>query len=172
MEITIRKFSSHKEMKEDEYRYWQSVPASERIAAAWELSIDQYRMKDIQPYGPGLRRIAVRSKRTQGALCRGRRLRNRVYAQPRATKDLDIFIDKSSENAKAVYAALAEYGAPLADITPQDFENPRSILRLGVPPLAVDILQTIDGVDSIQFGLLVRNIQLTALPPATSQPTT
>ena len=70
-----------------------------------------------------------------------------VHAQPRATKDLDVFIDRRADNAKAVYAALASYGAPLAGITPQDFENPASILRLGVPPIAVDILQSIDGVD-------------------------
>ena len=63
MEITIRKFSSFQEMKDDEYRYWQSVPASERLAAAWELSVELYRMKGIQPDGSGLRRVAVRSER-------------------------------------------------------------------------------------------------------------
>jgi predicted nucleotidyltransferase len=70
-----------------------------------------------------------------------------VHAQPRATKDLDIFIDRRPDNAKAVFAALAAYGAPLQDTTPEDFENPNSILRLGVPPICVDILQKIDGVD-------------------------
>jgi Nucleotidyl transferase of unknown function (DUF2204) len=70
-----------------------------------------------------------------------------VHAQPRATKDLDIFIDRRPDNAKAIFAALAAYGAPLQDTTPEDFENPNSILRLGVPPICVDILQKIDGVD-------------------------
>ena len=70
-----------------------------------------------------------------------------VHAQPRATKDLDVFIARTTDNAKAVYRALAAYGAPLSGITPDDFQNPSSILRLGVPPIAVDILQHIDGVD-------------------------
>lgn len=70
-----------------------------------------------------------------------------VHAQPRATKDLDVFIDRSPENAQAVYAALADYGAPLGDATPEDFERPTSVLRLGVPPVCVDIMQSIDGVD-------------------------
>jgi hypothetical protein len=70
-----------------------------------------------------------------------------VHAQPRSTKDLDVFIDRSPENALAVYAALAAYGAPLQGISPKDFERPTSIVRLGVPPVCVDILQQIDGVD-------------------------
>jgi len=70
-----------------------------------------------------------------------------VHAQPRATKDLDVFIDRSPDNARAVYAALAEFGAPLGDTKPEDFENPTSILRLGVPPVCVEIMQHIDGLD-------------------------
>jgi hypothetical protein len=70
-----------------------------------------------------------------------------VHAQPRATKDLDIFIDRRADNAKAVYAALAAYGAPLGDTAPEDFEKPNSVLRLGVPPICVDILPSIDGID-------------------------
>ena len=70
-----------------------------------------------------------------------------VHAQPRATKDLDIFIDRRPDNARAVFAALAAFGAPLENTKPEDFENPNSILRLGVPPVCVDILQNIDGID-------------------------
>ncbi len=70
-----------------------------------------------------------------------------VHAQPRGTKDINVCIDRSPQNALAVYAALAEYGAPLEGITPEDFEKPTSVVRLGVPPVCVDILQQIDGVD-------------------------
>lgn len=70
-----------------------------------------------------------------------------VHAQPRATKDLDVFIDRKHENAKAVYAALAEFGAPMEGVRPEDFEEPTLVTRLGVPPVCVDILQSIDGVD-------------------------
>jgi hypothetical protein len=39
-----------------------------------------------------------------------------LHGQPRATKDLDLFIKADPTNAKAVYAALVAFGAPLADI--------------------------------------------------------
>lgn len=69
-----------------------------------------------------------------------------VHAQPRVTKDLDIFIDLSPENAQAVYNALANFGAPLEDVQATDFLIPTSILRIGVPPICVEIMQQIDGV--------------------------
>jgi hypothetical protein len=69
------------------------------------------------------------------------------YAQPRATKDLDIFIGPDLKNAAVVWRALARFGAPVGDITPQDLAEPGSIFRIGTPPIAVDILRDIDGVD-------------------------
>jgi hypothetical protein len=69
-----------------------------------------------------------------------------VHAQPRVTKDLDIFIEMSETNAAAVYRALASFGAPMDDISTEDFLKPTSVVRIGVPPVAVDILQNIDGI--------------------------
>jgi len=42
-----------------------------------------------------------------------------IHAQPRATKDLDLFIQPDAENAKAVFAALAAFGAPLSGLKPE-----------------------------------------------------
>ena len=70
-----------------------------------------------------------------------------VYAEPRATKDLDIFIKADQENAEAVFRALAAYGAPLAGYSPADFADGGSWFQMGQPPLRIDILQQIDGVD-------------------------
>ncbi|SRR5579883_1380906 len=56
-----------------------------------------------------------------------------VHAQPRATKDLDIFIEPSPDNAKAVFAALAEFGAPLTDLRRRDFTDPNIFFRMGTP---------------------------------------
>lgn len=69
------------------------------------------------------------------------------HAQPRATKDLDIFIKADAENAHAVYAALVSFGAPLGGINPDDFADPEKFIRLGSEPVAVDLLPSIDGVD-------------------------
>lgn len=70
-----------------------------------------------------------------------------VHAQPRATKDLDIFIDRSATNAQAVYAALEAFGAPLGDVAVEDLQKPNFVIRFGVPPICIDIITGIDGVN-------------------------
>ena len=69
------------------------------------------------------------------------------HAQPRATKDIDLFIKADAANAQATYAALASFGAPLDNIQVEDLANPRNFIRFGRQPRAVDILPGIDGVD-------------------------
>jgi predicted nucleotidyltransferase len=68
-----------------------------------------------------------------------------VHAEPRATKDLDIFVRSDEENSKAVFRALAQYGAPLSGLTPSDFMD-GTTFQIGQPPARIDILQHIDGV--------------------------
>jgi len=70
------------------------------------------------------------------------------YSEPRSTKDIDLFIRSGVKNSEAVFRALAEFGAPLAGLTPADFrDNPTSVFQLGNTPARADILQSIDGVD-------------------------
>ena len=68
-----------------------------------------------------------------------------VHLEPRTTKDIDLWIRTDSENAKAVFQALAEFGAPLAGLSPADFTD-GTIFQMGQPPERIDILQRIDGV--------------------------
>jgi hypothetical protein len=70
-----------------------------------------------------------------------------VYAQPRATKDLDILVKPDAENAKAVYAALTQFGAPLEGLTFADFAERGPFFHMGREPVAVDILTEIPGVE-------------------------
>jgi predicted nucleotidyltransferase len=70
------------------------------------------------------------------------------YAEPRFTKDIDIFIRSSEKNSEAVFRALADFGAPIAGLTPADFrDEPTSIFQIGFSPARADILQSIDGVE-------------------------
>jgi hypothetical protein len=69
------------------------------------------------------------------------------HSQPRFTKDIDLFIKADPENAKAIYAALADFGAPLEGITPEDFTDRNSFFRFGREPKGFDILPAIPGVD-------------------------
>jgi hypothetical protein len=68
------------------------------------------------------------------------------HSQPRFTKDIDLFIEAAPANAKAVYDALAEFGAPLQGITSQDFTDRKSFFRFGRDPEGFDILPDIPGV--------------------------
>jgi hypothetical protein len=69
-----------------------------------------------------------------------------VHLEPRATKDIDLWIREDPENAKAVFQALAEFGAPIAGMTPDDFMD-GTIFQMGQPPERIDILQQVSGLD-------------------------
>lgn len=68
------------------------------------------------------------------------------HAQPRATKDLDIFLGPSADNAAAAYRALAQFGAPIEALKPEDLVEPGKFFRMGTPPVMVDIMPEISGV--------------------------
>jgi hypothetical protein len=69
------------------------------------------------------------------------------HAQPRYTKDLDFFIKADPANARAIYAALAEFGARLQGIRPEEFADRSSFFRFGRDPRSFDILPDLPGVD-------------------------
>lgn len=68
------------------------------------------------------------------------------YSEPRFTKDLDLFIATDRDNAKAVYAALKEFGAPLENLTSDDFTNEGYFYQMGRPPVRVDIMMSVPGI--------------------------
>jgi len=69
-----------------------------------------------------------------------------VHARPRMTKDLDLFIARDAENAARVYRALANFGAPLAGVTENDFTSDDLIYQMGRPPVRIDVITAIEGV--------------------------
>ena len=70
-----------------------------------------------------------------------------LHAQPRATKDLDILIKPDKANGAALFRALVKFGAPPEGLKPGDFAERGSFFRMGKPPVMVDILPEIAGVD-------------------------
>lgn len=69
-----------------------------------------------------------------------------AYGHVRATKDLDVWVKPSRENAEQVLAALSDFGAPLRDVTIDDLSKTGTIFQIGIPPLRIDIITEIDGV--------------------------
>ncbi|MDP9359990.1 MAG: nucleotidyltransferase family protein [Acidobacteriota bacterium] len=63
-----------------------------------------------------------------------------AYGEPRATKDLDIWVRPTDENARRVWAALAQYGAPLSNVAMSDFATPGITFQIGIAPYRIDIL--------------------------------
>jgi hypothetical protein len=68
------------------------------------------------------------------------------HGHPRYTKDLDVFIEPTAENAAALLRALADFGFGSAGLTANDFASPGRIVQLGVAPNRVDLMTAIDGV--------------------------
>ena len=64
MDKTIRKYASFDEMKGDEYRYWQSRPVHERVAAVAELTEEGYKLKGFKADAFRLQRTLVHFERT------------------------------------------------------------------------------------------------------------
>ena len=69
-----------------------------------------------------------------------------VHGRPRATGDLDIWVDATPQNAPRVMQALAAFGAPLAEIAEADFARPGVVYQIGVPPGRIDILTELTGL--------------------------
>ena len=69
-----------------------------------------------------------------------------LHGYVRATIDLDIWILADQENARKVYSALGEFGAPLAGVSPDDFAADGTIFQIGVAPCRIDVINKIDGV--------------------------
>ena len=73
-----------------------------------------------------------------------------AHSRPRATGDIDLWIEASPENARRVFRALAAFGAPMEDLDERTFFEPDIVFQIGVPPIRIDVLTGIDGVSFAQ----------------------
>jgi len=69
-----------------------------------------------------------------------------VHGRPRATGDLDVWVEPSPGNAARVMEALAAFGAPMGDVSEADFAAPGVVYQMGVPPGRIDILTALTGI--------------------------
>ena len=69
-----------------------------------------------------------------------------VHDRPRATGDLDLWVEPTPQNARSVLAALARFGAPSGALTARDLTTPGTVFQIGVVPRRIDILSSVDGV--------------------------
>ena len=69
-----------------------------------------------------------------------------AHGTPRATGDLDIWIQATPENAARVLQALKAFGVALFDVSIDDLVTPDTVFQIGLPPSRIDILSSISGV--------------------------
>ncbi|MGD1904585.1 MAG: DUF6036 family nucleotidyltransferase [Leptolyngbyaceae cyanobacterium] len=70
-----------------------------------------------------------------------------LHGYPRYTKDIDIWIEMSPDNASRLLKALKQFGFASLDLQAEDFMVPDQVIQLGYPPNRIDLLTTPDGVD-------------------------
>jgi len=68
------------------------------------------------------------------------------HGYPRATADMDIWIATHAQNTKKIVAALKEFGFDLPELSAELFQKEGQIIRMGVPPVRIEIATTISGV--------------------------
>ena len=69
------------------------------------------------------------------------------HGAPRFTGDIDFFVKPETNNAKKILAALDEFGFAELDISLEDLSTPKKVIQLGVPPVRIDIITSITGVE-------------------------
>jgi len=63
-----------------------------------------------------------------------------LHGRPRATGDMDVWVDATPENASRIMRALGTFGAPLVDVSESDFAQPGVVYQIGVAPGRIDLL--------------------------------
>jgi hypothetical protein len=85
-----------------------------------------------------------------------------VHGVPRATGDIDVWIERSPENAGRVWRALEAFGAPAATlgIRLADLQRPDMVVQIGLPPRRIDVLTDVTGLafDAAWAGRVVHRV--------------
>ena len=68
------------------------------------------------------------------------------HGRPRATGDLDVWVEATPTNAGRIMRALTAFGAPMRDVTDHDFTQQGTVFQLGVAPVRIDILTELTGL--------------------------
>ncbi len=87
-----------------------------------------------------------------------------AHGFPRATGDIDIFVNPSQANAEKVIQTLQDFGSPLDRVSTADFTAPGVVLQIGVAPRRIDILTEIDGVTFAEAAADREIVEVEGLP--------
>jgi len=69
------------------------------------------------------------------------------HSRPRATGDIDVWVEPTAANAARVFRALRAFGAPLQGLVEADLAQPEVVYQIGVPPRRIDLLTSLTGLN-------------------------
>jgi hypothetical protein len=69
------------------------------------------------------------------------------HGAPRFTGDIDLLVKPDAENARRILAALNDFGFGALNLNESDFTRQGNVVQLGVPPVRIDIVTSLTGVD-------------------------
>lgn len=70
-----------------------------------------------------------------------------LHGRPRATGDLDLWVEATPENAPRIIRALRAFGVPLREVTDADFSRPGIVFQIGLSPRRIDLLTELTGLN-------------------------
>lgn len=70
-----------------------------------------------------------------------------AHGHVRATKEMDVWVRPERSNAQKALKALSDFGTPLSDLTADDLSSKETVFQIGLPPLRIEIITDIDGVE-------------------------
>ncbi len=91
-----------------------------------------------------------------------------VHGVPRATGDIDIWIDRSPANVALVWRAMVAFGVPASalGVGPSDLETPETVIQIGLPPRRIDVLTDVTGLtfDSAWASRVLHRVDTIEVP--------
>jgi hypothetical protein len=145
--LWFRKCASFEEEAEADREYWAQFTPDEKVALIEDLKRESAMISN-QGYRPSVDHVefvACLNRQDARFLIIGAHA-IAFHARPRNTKDFDVLIEPTRENAKRILAALADFGFGSLNITEMDLATLGEIVQLGFPPNRIDIVNHISGV--------------------------
>jgi len=146
MTVWLRRCASFEEEAEADRDYWSGFAPDERVALIADLRREWNTMNGINesPSRDFTDFLNLLTQHEVKALIIGA-FAVAFHAKPRFTKDLDIFIEATPENAERLLRAIDAFGFGALGLTVSDF-GPGRVTQLGYPPNRIDLVTSIDGV--------------------------
>lgn len=144
--VTIRSMYE----KHTDFAYWQSQPYEARITALEDTRTIYFARDAKDGYialSPDFKDFiqALNDEKVRYLVVGGYAVA--IHGYPRFTKDIDIWIDRSPENAQRIVEALGQFGFASLGLKAEDFLGEYQFIQLGYPPNRIDIITSLEGVE-------------------------